>query len=218
MSKSLGAAATPVAVRAARQGWRDPRLWVGIALVAASVLVGAKVVGDADASVAVWAVSDDMGPGDSVGAGDVLARNVRFVQAGDADRYLTADEPLPPGARLTRDVGAGELLPRSAVGLGPESRQRTLTFEFEGAGVPAGLARGDRVQVYVTSVEKEPKGAARLVLTDLVVTDLTRSQGSLAGAGGRAVTVGIPADADADALALVVQAAKTGNVYLVKQG
>jgi hypothetical protein len=225
VSKSLETPYTPAAVRAARPGWRDPRLWIGVAIVAASVLVGAKFLGDADDSVAVWSVSDDMGAGDTVGDADVVARNVRFVQASDADRYVAADEPLPDDATLTRDVGAGELLPRSAIGTSSETTLKTLTFEFEGAGVPAGLTQGDRVDVYVTSVAKDKAGkvtsvdpVAQLALTGLVVTDLARAQDSLAGTGGREVTVGIPADANAEALVTVVQAAKTDNVYLVKHG
>jgi hypothetical protein len=229
VSKTPGTVLTPSAVRATRPGWRDPRLWIGIAIVATSVLLGAKLLGDADDSVAVWSVSSDMGAGDTVGEADVTARNIRFVQTSDADHYLAADEPLPAGATLTRDVGAGELLPRSAIGTGSETSLRTLTFEFAGPGVPAGLAQGDRVEVYVTSVEKgvekgragkasSTRSVAQLALTGLVVTDLARADASLAGSGGREVTVGIPADADDAALLVVVQAAKTDNIYLVKQG
>jgi hypothetical protein len=225
VSKILGTSLTPAALRATRPGWRDPRLWIGVAIVAASVLLGAKVLGDADDSVAVWAVSRDMGAGDSVSDADVVARNVGFVQASDVDRYLAADEPLPDGATLTRDVGAGELLPRSAIGSGSQTRLKTMTFEFEGPGVPAGLARGDHVDVYVTSVEKDKRGkatstrpVAQLALADLVVTDLERADDSLAGTGGRNVTVGIAPDVEAAALVTVVQAAKTDNIYLVKQG
>ena len=225
MSQTLQTPHTPAAVRATRPGWRDPRLWIGVAIVAASVLVGAKFLGNADDSVAVWSVSADMGAGDTVGDADVVARNVRFVQASDADRYVAADESLPDGATLTRDISAGELLPRSAIGSSSETTLKTLTFEFEGAGVPAGLTQGDRVDVYVTSVAKNDAGkvtsadpVAQLGLTGLVVTDLASAKDSLAGTGGREVTVGIPADADADALVTVVQAAKTDNIYLVKQG
>jgi hypothetical protein len=228
VSKILGTL-TPAAVRPTRPGWRDPRLWIGVAIVAASVLLGAKVLGAADDSVAVWSVSSDMGVGDTVGDGDLVARNIRFVQAADADRYLSADEALPGGATLTRDIGAGELLPRSAIGTRTETPLRTLTFEFGGPGVPAGLAQGDRVDVYVTSVEKDlerdganrastSRDVAELALTGLVVSDLARGGDSLAGSGGRTVTVGIPNDADPVALVAVVQAAKTDNIYLLKQG
>lgn len=224
MSKSLASPLTPPAVRATRAGWRDPRLWVGVVLVAASVLMGAKLLGDADHSVALWVVSSDMGPGDAVGSADVVARDVRFVQDDDVGRYLTADEPLPPDARLTRDVGAGELLPRSALGSDSGAVGRTLTFAFEGPGIPAGLGQGDRVEVFVTSVEADPKVAAgatpeaELVLSGLVVTELTRAEVGLTATGGRTVSVSIPPDADPRAVAVAVQAAKTDNVFLIKQG
>ena len=54
---------TPTARRASAPGWRDPRLWIGVGLVAASVLVGALVLGTSDDTVAVWAATDAMGPG-----------------------------------------------------------------------------------------------------------------------------------------------------------
>ena len=232
----------PAAVRARRPGWRDPRLWVGVAIVAGSVLLGAKVVGDADESVAVWAVTSDLGPGDELTSGDLAARDVRFVQAGDADGYLSADEPVPEGTRVTRDVGAGELLPRSALDTGVEVSQQTMTFEFDGPGVPEGLGQGDRVDVFVTTttaqsgqttgqsgqsggtsgggaVPRSPTPpTSTLVLQDLVVTSVSGTDAGLGAGAVRAVTVGVPAEIPAGGVAAAVQAAKTGNVFLVKQG
>ena len=37
-------------------GWRDPRLWIGVAIVAVSVVVGSRLLAAADDSVAVWAL------------------------------------------------------------------------------------------------------------------------------------------------------------------
>ena len=225
-----GWADLPAAARAGRPGWRDPRLWVGVAIVAASVVLGAKVVGAADDSVAVWAVSTDMGPGDEVAAGDLVVRHVRFVQASDADAYLSAAEPLPEDARLTRDVGAGELLPRAALGTQAALGQQTMTFLFEGPGVPSGLAQGDRVDVYVTSTGQSDDQVSRqgrttaarpggtLVLRDLVVTALGGAETGLGGSSAQSVTVGVPSDAAPADLGAAVQAAKTDNVFLVKQG
>ena len=45
----------PAALRGQRPAWRDPRLWIGIVLVAASVVVGARVLAAADDTVQVWA-------------------------------------------------------------------------------------------------------------------------------------------------------------------
>src|SRR6478736_5540715 len=67
VSRNLGSSrvhpSTPTAVRATRPGWRDPRLWVGVLIVAVSVVAGARVLAAADDTVAVWAVAADAGPG-----------------------------------------------------------------------------------------------------------------------------------------------------------
>ena len=45
----------PAATRTRTPGWRDPRLWVGVVVVAGSVLLGARVVGAADEQeLAAW--------------------------------------------------------------------------------------------------------------------------------------------------------------------
>lgn len=190
--------------------------------MAACVVLGSRVLASADDTVAVWAVSHDVGIGEVVQEDDLTAHDVRFVDPADADRYLSASAPLPDAATLDRPVAAGELLPRAALGVAADTAQRTVTVLFTGPGVPAGLATGDLVEVYVTSVEKQQSGQtdarARLVLGDVLVTDLATAADSLAGSGARAVTVAIPADVDPDHLAVMVQAAKTDNLYLVKRG
>ncbi|CUR56330.1 hypothetical protein NOCA2330045 [metagenome] len=214
VSMQLGSTLVPpMAQRAVRPGWRDPRLWVGVAIVAACVVLGAKVLAGADDTVPVWSLTADLAAGDRVGRDDVTTRQVRFVDAADAERYLSGTEDLPADTTLNRDVGAGELLPRSALGAADAVALRTLTFRFAGPGVPDGLVRGDRVEVFVTSQDE-----ARLVMEGLVVTGLSRAADSWAGGGAVAVSVGVPDDAPPAQLAEVVQAAKTDNVFLLEQG
>src|SRR6195952_1575831 len=78
-SVNLGMTDTPAARRAAAPGWRDPRLWVGVAIVAASVLVGALVLGSSDDTVPVWAAGDAMGAGHVLTSDDLTVRRVRFA-------------------------------------------------------------------------------------------------------------------------------------------
>jgi hypothetical protein len=42
------------ALRVRRPGWRDPRLWIGVVLVAGSVVAGARLLAAADDTVQVW--------------------------------------------------------------------------------------------------------------------------------------------------------------------
>jgi len=228
VSRNLGTSVTPAAIRSTKPGWRDPRLWIGVAIVAASVLLGAKLIGGAEQSVAVWSVSRDLSEGDDLTAADLVERKVRFVNAADADVYVSAEEPLPEGMTLTREVQAGELLPRSAFGSSDAAGRQTMSLSFSGPGVPAGLDRGDRVAVWATSLDKTSTGTkvasstGRSIPIDtfdtVLVTDVQRASESLSGATGMTVTIALPEAPSATGFAQLVQAAKTDNVFLVKVG
>src|SRR6476469_1490712 len=62
---------TPRRVRPPR--WLDLRLVLGVLLVLGSVLLGARVVGAADATVPVWAVTGDLAAGTRLDASDLRA-------------------------------------------------------------------------------------------------------------------------------------------------
>ena len=203
-------------MRSAAPGWRDPRLWVGVAIVAASILLGARVVGSADQTVAVWAVSSDAAAGTEVTAADLKTVRIHFDGADQAALYLSADQALPPGARLSRDVSRGELLPRSALETTDTSDLAELPLDFLDSGVAATLRRGDRVDVFVTSPSSDA-ASAELSLTDVVVLDVIRGSSALGSAGGVQVILGVT-DQDRSRLPHVVQAAGAGRVYLVARG
>ena len=102
----------PAATRSRPPGWRNPRLLLGLVLVAASVVLGARLMATADDTVPVWALARDLPAGATVSSADLESRNVRFPDGATADAYLSASDPVPSGARLARAVSAGELLPR----------------------------------------------------------------------------------------------------------
>lgn len=152
---ALGDPANPAmprpATRATRPGWRDPRLWIGVAIVAVSVVAGARVLGAADESVAVWAATDDLAAGHEITGDDLVSRQVRFAASADLDRYLPADEALPAEARLVRGVGAGELVPRGAIDTEPPTGLLALPLAVEPTLVPPGVEAGSVVNVYVSA-------------------------------------------------------------------
>ena len=133
----------PAASRATTPGWRDPRLWIGVVIVAVSVVAGSRLLAAADDSVPVWAASGDLATGDELTGADLVARRVRFVDAADLDRYFPADQALPAELRLRQDVGSGELLPRSAIGSAEEAGVLQLPVAVEPAALPPGV--GGRV-------------------------------------------------------------------------
>ena len=68
-SRESAPSAVRRAVRHQRPGWRDPRILVGVVIVAASVLAGVKILTAADDTVAVWAVRSDLPSGSRVEIG-----------------------------------------------------------------------------------------------------------------------------------------------------
>src|SRR3954449_3519595 len=68
----------PVPRRVRPPRWLDLRLVLGVLLVLGSVLLGARVVGAADATVPVWAVTGDLAAGTHLVAADLRAVDVRL--------------------------------------------------------------------------------------------------------------------------------------------
>ena len=123
----------PVAARLRRPGWRDPRLLAGVAMVAASVLLGSWAVRTAQATVPVYVTRAALVPGDRVTAADLAVVDVRLGTV-NLDHYLRADLPVAfrgrgPCRRSRRAgarVGRGLVRrPRPATRLG-DADARTL--------------------------------------------------------------------------------------------
>jgi hypothetical protein len=180
--------ASPAATRPSRPGWRDPRLAVGIGLVALCGLLGARLLGGADDTVQVWAVQGDRVAGQSLTEADLAAVRIHFDSVGDADRYLSAADPVPDGALFTRDVGAGELLPRAALGSAEGVDLVELPVTLPSQAVPATLREGATIDIWVT-----PKDSLQsdLVLEGVRVLALPVAEDSLSPSSDRQVIVGL---------------------------
>lgn len=210
--------ASPAARRSAAASWRDPRLVVGLVIVAVSVLLGVRFVGGADDTVSVWTLRTDLPRGATLGRDDLAATDVRFADAVEANRYLSAGSPLPRDATLLRDVGAGELLPRAALGTAGAATRVEVPVAVAAEAVPATVRAGSVVDVWVTpeaSSGTEP--AAVLVFDDVVVVAAPRSGSALGPSATRQVIVGIGPDEQRD-LGDALATASTGAVVITKQG
>ena len=204
-----GVQAPPVAVRATTPGWRDPRLWIGVAIVAVSVVAGARLLAAADDTVAVWAVVDDMGAGDLVSETDLEVRRVRFADDGELGRYFRADDQLPADLQLRRGVGAGELLPRAAVGATADADRLQVSIEVPPGRVPPSVSSGAVVDVFVLdNGADQPRGHARAddgpALAEVTVVDAPEPDASFGSTTGlRQIVLAVPEQEVADFHALL---------------
>lgn len=219
MSRTHTAPDVPAATRAQPPGWRDPRLWVGVALVAASVVAGARLLDGADESITVWAAASDLAPGDRLDADDLVATSVRFGEPTDVGRYLVTDDPLPDGLQLVRGIGEGELVPGAALGSPEESDTVSLSLSFPSELVPSGIETGSVVELWVVpGAESRRDELSGPVLSDVVVIDAPTAADSLGSVGaGRQLVLGIPRG-EPEALADLLAASEEQRVRVLGQG
>jgi len=210
----------PRATRSHRPGWRNPRLLLGIVLVAASVVLGARLLAAADDTVGVWAVAHDLPAGAQLDQGDLERRQIRFPEADTADRYLAARDDLPSGATLNRPVSAGELLPRAAFTEGFGQDLVEVPVSVVSDDLPATVRQGSVVDVWVTpKVSAVGKTAVKAVpvFTDVVVVAVPGTSDGLSPQTTRQVIVGVPA-ARADDLGTALGDLSDGRVVIARKG
>lgn len=214
---NLGSPQIPSATRAARPGWRDPRLWIGVLLVAGSVVLGARLLGDADRTVGVWVSRTDLAPGVRVAAEDLVLTRVRFADAGAAARYFAAADVLPTDPYLRHAVGAGELLPRAALGDRYDATAQ-VSVSVPGAQVPPSVRTGSEVDVWVLPESGgQDGGKARRAVAEVAVVDAPEVAGGFSGAGTeRQLVLGLPDDEQV--LARVLAASGSGRLMIVARG
>ena len=197
-------------------------------LLTGSVLLGARVLATADDTVAVWGTRTALAAGQEVSTADLVPVQVRFPDPEVADRYVGAGDDLPDGVSVTRDLGAGELLPRAAFTQGSGEELVEVPLSVAASGMPSSVQVGSRVDVWVTPAPGGPAPGGRVregssleavrVLTDVPVVADGGASASATGFGGEArpVVVGVPPEAQDD-LPRVLARLGDGTVVLVRR-
>lgn len=206
MSRISGGDAAPSApapaARSSPPGWRDPRLWIGVAIVAVSVVVGARVLASSDDTVAVWAVAADASRGDHLASADLVGERVRFTGDDDLGRYYQTTDELPADLTLLRDLGAGELLPRTAVGAASDPHTAQISIEVSPGLVPTDVTRGSVVDVYLVAGRGDGRGGGRAepgpALERVRVVDAPSTAAGFGGEAQRQLVLALDDDAVAD--------------------
>ena len=198
--------------RIATPSWFDLRLVLGIVLVLASVLIGAKVVSSATKTYPRVAARHDLAAGTILTDDDVTLASVQLPNHG-AGVYLSqlADAV---GKQLSRPVSAGELVPAGA--LGSVLSQTTVTVPLAAAAAPE-LHKGQRIELWVST-----SACPSLVLLPDVAVQAVHSNadGTFgSGSGGQDVVISVPPElADRVMQALALDQAQLRAGVLVGSG
>lgn len=209
---------TPPATRASSSSWRDPRLVLGVALVAGCVLVGSRLLAGADDTTAVWRLRHDVPAGAPLSGSDLVPARVHFDD-GAGQHYLSAGTGLTEGATAAHDLAAGDLLPRSALADGDRPALVEVPLSVAPDDLPAGVGRGATVDVWVlpdTPAGSGDRARARLALDDVLVVAVPPPSDRLAPRTTQQVIVGV-GDGQADGLAESLGELAGGRVVLTRQ-
>jgi hypothetical protein len=171
-----------------RAFWGDARFFLGVLLVAASVIGVWLVVSAARQTVPVFAAAHTIVPGEAIGAGDFTVVDVALGPL--ADTYLTADDLV--GARVaTRTIEAGELVPAASVGDPSEARTTSVVVR-SAVDVPASVEAGTVVELWSAPLlEQGAYDVPRILVADATVVSVTRDD-SMMGGGAAALELVIP--------------------------
>ena len=210
----VAAAPVPPATRATRSGWRDPRLWIGVLIVAVSVVAGARLLAAADDTVTVWAVATDAGPGARLDPADLEPTRVRFADESDLAGYVATGDELPAELVLLRGVGAGELLPRAALGTAETAGDTVeLPVAVDTEQVPPAVQAGSVVSVYLLGARTDGP-----LLEDATVVDAPPLESTFGTTTGRRqLVLAVPAD-DAGAFLAALGRAEQPALTVVRRG
>ncbi len=185
--------------RVSAPSWRDPRFLVGVVLVLAGVVAGARVVDQARDTVEVWALNRPVGAGQTLTAADLTVAEVHLDEATLAT-YVSARTP-PGDVVALRGLAAGELLPRTSIGGADALTARPVTVPVAGS-VPPGVAVGALVDVWVVPAPApadlggaDARSAPERLVEAAEVSALVDGGGALSARSGADVQVVIPVGA-----------------------
>ena len=175
----------PVVGRLRRPGWRDPRLLVGLLLIAMSVTAVTGIVRSADQTTAYYAARDTIAPGTVLEEEDLVVVRVRVPEA----LYVEPGSE-PWGQVVTRVVADGELVPIAALADATEFDGRPVAVETN-LPLAEGITSGSLVDIYLTTTQDDVP-LTELVASSLVVETVERDSGSFSTGSAETVYVVVP--------------------------
>lgn len=156
----------------------DPRLLIGMVLIAGSTLGGWALVTGLDDATEVYVARETVTPGTTIEAGDLAVASVRL--GGSTADYLQPGDLPARGFVVTRTVESGELVPASAVDDVDRSGLATIVVPSRGA-LPTGLGAGSRVDVWTArQVERGGFEPPAVLAADTEVAGIVESDGMVA--------------------------------------
>lgn len=131
-----------------RKEWRwnfDLRVFVGITLIAASLISAYVISQSTSKMITVWSATNDLAPGETIEETDVTITRVALVDK--AEFYLDGNSPIL-GTHVLRTIKASELIPAFALSEVPINELHKVPIALSSLRIPHGVNNGSVVDVY----------------------------------------------------------------------
>lgn len=184
----MSSAPSPAGTRLARPRWFSIRVLAGVILIAASMLIGAHVLGSARETVSVWSVTRDVAAGTVLDSDDRVAVEVNLGRG--IVRYIDASADIA-GLVTNRALAAGELIPLAA--LQDLSDGRLVTIPVAAEHMNEALQHGTVADLYLVADDPDRTGATvQLVREAMTINSVTAPAASgLSSVGAQKFQVGV---------------------------
>lgn len=183
----------------------DPRLLIGIVLIAASTTGVWALVTGLDDSAEVYAARGTLTPGTRIDADDLDVASVRLGMA--AGHYLAPGELPDGGLVVARTVEAGELIPESAIDTVDRAGLAIVVVPGRGP-LPSSLRPGDTVDVWgAHRADRDTYEPPAVLVAGAEIAAIQESQG-MVDSGGTSVELLIPREK----VAALLEALAAGDV------
>lgn len=167
--------------------WKDPRLFVGVLLVLASVVGVISLVGSADRTTEVYAARDSIAVGEKLTVDNVVRAKVRLGET--EEHYITAEAGLPEGLVAVQRIGKNQLVPKESLATVDALDRKPVAVTIDEA-LPTQVVAGTRVDVWVALPDarngfSEPK----LLLPGAEIAQVTAGSTALGSSRGTVLMV-----------------------------
>jgi len=198
--------------RLRKPGWKDPRLLVGLLLVAGSVAGTVGLVSARDRTVPMYVAKEDISFGEPVDASRLEVVDVRLD--GTREHYLAAGREPAAGTRANTLIRAGELVPLRGLGLDDGTTRKPVSVELEQT-LPAAVVPGSRVDVWAAARDRTANayGRPEILLPSAEVAAVSALDSGFGGTKGAVVELLVEDARMADLLAAVANEARVTVVH-----
>ena len=166
--------------------WKDPRLIIGIIVLLASIIACTQLIASARAGIQVYQSTRPIAQGEALGPHNTVIIDARP----ESTAYLPGGE-MPIEAQAAINLGAGELIARSAITTAAQENRRNIVIAVSD-GLPDTVTPGTSLELWFVpnpQIGSQETAKPSLVTREATLVKVLGESGILAGQGSLRIEV-----------------------------